>query len=223
MYSRMVCVVLHSHQFSRCRRTRGISAACRLHPLRLRYLRPLCVRGCFFGRGRMDEESVALPTARSSAPTSSGGKKLRARNALPQVFILVVTTIPSRCVGAFVAAGAYTLRDGSCIVVPSGCCLLKDAVPIQRKDHTRSDGLFRLVPQMESYVRSSLTCSGQSLNAQFSAFAAQLWRRWPFSCEDIKTLGDGSHPRFFRVEACRFKTMGWDLSSLTVWAKSCRG
>ena len=57
----------------------------------------------------------------------SGGQKRKARNALPQVFIMVAEP-PFQVVGGFVAASAYVTADDRCSVVPSGVCMHRGGV-----------------------------------------------------------------------------------------------
>jgi hypothetical protein len=141
--------------------------------------------------------------------TVSGGAKRKARNCLPQIFLIVISTTYV-VVGAFVVTSAYVTADDRCFVLPSAVCLLEVPIPITRSQCTHSNGLFKVTPFIEVQIRRGRVVGGNSLNAHFSAFAAESWRCWLFSECDLAALTDGAQHPFLKVERKHFRAMGVD-------------
>ncbi len=115
----------------------------------------------------MEADGLLLPLAVSTnTRVNSGGQKRKARNALPQVFIMVAET-PFQVVGGFVAASAYVTAEDRCFDVQSGVCMLVMPMCISREMCSRSSGFFKLTAEMEVLARTSPAAGGHSLNAQF--------------------------------------------------------
>ena len=154
------------------------------------------------------DEGISLPRASGSGGRNSGSAKLKSRNSLPQVFIIASTGSPCSVLGAFVVSGAYQCSDGHCYVTSSGTCLLEDPIPVSRSVCTQSNGLFRIVPSMETLIRQAPAAVGMSLNANFIAFAALSWRAWPFANRDLEAFRQPHPPTHLAVKASMFKAMG---------------
>jgi hypothetical protein len=152
---------------------------------------------------------LELPRSRAS----TGAVKLKARNALPQVFI-VVSSAPRRVIGAMLVCEAYETRSGEGFIVPSKLCTLVSPIPLITGQLTKSNGTFKLSVGLEAQTRLAEVNGGANLNAHFSAFARDIWRCWAASDEEIKCLQGPSLPRYLKVPITRFQAMGVDPVSI---------
>ena len=111
------------------------------------------------------DEDMLLPLALPSMPgpgrTSSGGSKVKARNALPEVFFAAGAK-PRELHGAMLLTACCTSASGDSYVVLGGVCALSEPLAIGEGSATRSNGLFKVDGQLELRARSALTAQGDS-------------------------------------------------------------
>ena len=153
------------------------------------------------------EGDISLTPLGSLLPSdTSGPAKTKQRNALPKVFFV---TGRHRLHGACIVNIAYSIGLASHFVQLGGVCMLENPLTITpESQQTRSNGLFKVVQELEVRARREPTVPGGSLNMHFSGYAGTSWRCWDFSPDNLKAVQGPVPHQLLQVDSKIFKAMG---------------
>ena len=121
------------------------------------------------------KQSCGMLPVNLSAPSSSGlsgSAKKKARNALPQPFLVADG---DQIIGAILICRLCEV-DSLFYAVLGGVVLLVSPISVTHSDFVLRGVVDRLKPDAERRVRLSPAINGLSLNANLAAFATHVWR-----------------------------------------------
>ena len=122
----------------------------------------------------------------------TGGKRRRAANALPKVF-LGVASEPRRVTCAFNITQVYQLAAPArpvFIAVMGGLVRLMESFRLDKDSQTHFGCTYMFTAVVEQQVRRSVSDMGSSLNVHFIDFSSERWKAWK-----LETQFDDLHAR----------------------------
>lgn len=168
---------------------------------------------------------MLLPSATNHVPSScrSGGSKRKARNSLPQIF-LMGGKAPSEVIGAMVILRVCQLSSsGLHVAVLGGSCLLDQPV-VLTADSSRYRGVvFALAPGVEQLVRQSPSATGHALNEHFTAFASSSWRCWILDNALCQAFRSNRPPAYISIERKHLQAIGVEAEIVANVLEICPG
>ena len=149
----------------------------------------------------------------SMAAAGSGGRKEKARNTLPKVFLFATDVGKDRRIlGCILVCNVVHVEaTDSVYAVLGGVCPIADVAILRASDFRYRNVVSSLKEQVEVEIRSSEARCGGTLNSNFHAFATQPWRVWHVDEATSQSLMSDQPPMYFKAEKKHALAIGVDL------------